>query len=261
MAAGAETTNDTGSQAVQQDPSLTIRPYFGAIGIFASMASEEAFEYILTNDTTMKDEFYEDMNASEEAIAVCERIDVPEDEYHDVFVNGKDETKEFISRMKESAEKMFSSFEETGTPVIEDVKAFEEAGDNLIYGADRIWNESTPDVVPPTAYSRERSLYDYLLRAVEESYAYPATGNLTEKEHAISNFKTFDDRVALYGKAIPDESYEDLTLAKQNLMDAAQKMYASYEKDGTVNPDDLKELEILVEKINDDFRENNKKLF
>jgi len=79
-------------------------------------------------------------------------------------------------------------------------------------------------------------LYDYLLRDVEESYAYPATGNLTEKEHALNNFETFDDRVAMYERAMPDESYEELTLAKQNLMDTAQKMYASYEKDGTVNP-------------------------
>ncbi len=261
MAAGAESTNDTGSQTDQQDPSVTIRPYFGAIGIFASMASEEAFEYILTNDKTLKEEFYADMNASEEAIAAIEGADIPADEYQDVFLNAKDETQEFISRMKESAEKMFASFEETGTPVIEDVKAFEEAGDNLIYSADRIWNESTPDVVPPTAYSRERSLYDYLLRAVEESYAYPATGNLTEKEHALNNFETFDDRVAMYERVMPDESYEELTLAKQNLMDAAQKMYASYEKDGTVNLDDLKGLEIQVETINDGFRENNKKLF
>jgi hypothetical protein len=260
ISAGAETTDAPSVQAGEQDLTLTIRPYFGAIGIFASMASEEAFEYILTNDKTLKDEFYADMNASEEAIAACERVDVPEDEYHDVFQKGIDDIKGYVPTMKDAAEKMFASFEETGTPVLEDVKAFEEAGDDLIYAADRIWNESTPDFIPPTAYSRERSLYDYLMRAIEESYAYPATMNSTEKEHALANFAAFDSRIERYESAHPDDSYEGLKLLKQDLMDAALRMYASYETDGAVNQEDLMELEILIEKINDGFRENNQKL-
>jgi hypothetical protein len=260
MAAGAENTSDTGTLADNQDPSPTIRSYFAAVGIFGSMASEEAFEYVLTNDTTLKDEFYVEMNATEEAINAFEKAETLADEYEQVFRAGFEDVKAYVPKMKEAAEKMFTSFEETGKPVLEDAKDFEEAGDHIIHASDRIWNETAPGLLPPTPYTRERSLYDYLMRAIEESYAYPVTANITEKEHALANFAAIDTRIAIYESNAANESYEDFTLMKQDLMEATEKMFASYEKDGVVNRDDLQSLEILTEKINEGYRENNKKL-
>ncbi|WP_319579468.1 hypothetical protein [uncultured Methanospirillum sp.] len=256
----AEGAPDTNSPTVNLSEPLYLRYYFSAVEMQAMITSETAFDYVLTNNSAMKDEYYEEMNATEAAIAAFEKANVTPSEHDSTFISGMEDVKKSIPVMKDAAETMFSSFEKDGKINVDDAKAFEEAGDNIIHASDKTWLATMTNLTPPTAYARQRSGYTFLLLAIEESHAYPATANITEKEHALKNFGMFDTVVAKHEGNFTNESFEDLKLSKQNIMDGAEQMFASYEKDGEVNKEDLHSLEVLVEKLVTDYREMNKRL-
>lgn len=256
----AEGATDTDSKTVNQSEPLYLRYYFSAVEAQAMIASETAFDYVLTNNSATKDEYYKEMNATEAAIAAFEKANVTPTEHDSTFISGMEDIKKSLPVMKDAAETMFASFEKNGKVDPKDAKAFEEAGDNIIHASDKAWLATMSNLTPPTAYSRQRSGYTFLLLAIEEAHAYPATANITEKEHALQNFKMFDTVVAKFEGNFTNESFENQKLSKQNIMDASEKMFASYEKNGEVNPDDFNALEAPVEKLFTDYRELNKRL-
>ena len=68
----AEGATDTNSKTVNQSEPLYLRYYFSAVEAQAMIASETAFDYILTNNSATKDEYYKEMNATDAAIAAFE---------------------------------------------------------------------------------------------------------------------------------------------------------------------------------------------
>lgn len=241
-----ETTN-------QKETSIDLTPLFGKVHATLLMSTEEAFGYLLMNDEKEKQAYMDEIATSEETFAVFEDAVSHAGENESALATGYEQTKEAYANMTVAADAMFTSFEKEGKPVTADVIAFEESVDAVFNATDNAWVEyHSGDSGPASADASVRALYGRLLSAVEESYAYPVLGDKDEKEDALVNFANFDTRVAIYEKNYPDTSFDDLKAVKGEIQKAAETMFATYEKDGTVNAEDAAALETLVEKMNAD---------
>ena len=171
-----------------------------------------------------------------------------------VLVTGFEEVSDAYARMTITADTMFASFEAEGKPVSEDVIAFEESVDTIFNASDKAWTAYNADDedIPQSANSSVRALYGRLLAAVQESYAYPILGDEIEKEDAMADFAEFDTIVTRVEETYPDMSYDGVNAQKTELQAAAEAVFASYEKDGVANAEDVAALESLVELMNDD---------
>ncbi|PKL60689.1 MAG: hypothetical protein CVV33_01410 [Methanomicrobiales archaeon HGW-Methanomicrobiales-4] len=226
---------------------------FGKVHITLLMSTEEAFSYLLMNDTAEKQAFFDGVAVSEEAFTAFEDAAAKAGENESILVTGYEQVKEDYAHMTGAADAMFASFEKEGKPVQEDVIAFEESVDTVFNGTDNTWVAYNSGMdIPPTSNASIRALYGKLLGAVEESYAYPVLGDKTEKENALADFAEFDARVARYAEEYPATSYDDLKAVKDEIQTAAESMFATFEKDGKVNEEEVATLEKLVEKMNVD---------
>ena len=232
---------------------VVLSPLFGRVHSTLLMATEEAFEYLLMNDPAEKQAFYDELNTSEEAFAAFEAAAAQGGEDKTTFAEGYELVQAEYGNLTAAADKMFASFEGTGKPVLEDVIAFEASVDAVFDASDSVWVHVRPENGPATLDANIRSLYGRVFSAIEESYAYPVIGDITEKEDALVDFAEFDERVVIAEENFPETSFEELKAMKSGIMQAAETMFASYEKDGMVNADDAKALETLVEQSNEEY--------
>ncbi|MBN1165998.1 MAG: hypothetical protein JXA44_02575 [Methanospirillaceae archaeon] len=219
------------------------------------LATEEAFDYLLTGNTDEKKVFFDEIDSIPALItAFEEKADLtrPEAAEARVFF---DTVIEGTAGMKTAADTMFASYdEENKTAVPEDVFAFEEQVDNTTSHIAFLWDvQSASRTEPITLDSYRLWLMSVLLEASEETYAYPVLGDATEKDDAIAMFLTFDTVVQEAQEVYPDASFDDLITIKENLQAAAETLFATYEIEGTVNQDEFIAFETALEAFNDDF--------
>lgn len=227
---------------------------FGRVHATLLMATEDAFGYLLNGNESEKQSYYDRIALSEEAMARFEELAQTMPENESALVAGYEDVKVQYEKMNEAAETMFTSFETEGKPVIEDVVAFEEVVDSVFNATEEAWNAHHPEsVVPQNAESSERALYSRLLSAIEESYAYPVLGDVMEKEDALADFADFDERVVTYQEAYPEKSYDAVVSAKDETLQAAETMFATYEKDGAVNATEVQALEDIAESVQEAY--------
>lgn len=268
VAFAAEETNETAladeTEAVttqveevlnQTEPLLTgeASGAFGDIHKKVLMLTEEAFDYLLTGDEQMKQEFLEEYASLAEDYAAFEKvIDLNSEKASDLKV-AYDEMVAATDAMGVAAEKMFASYEANNTVVLEDVVAFEKEVDIATEKAEVIWDldDDIDEVMTiQTAYSWLSSI---LLEAIEESYAYPVLGDVKEKEDAMAKFAEFDDILAIAETDNPDVSFEDIKTVKADLLQKAETFFAAYEANGSVSAEDLEPFEAAVESFGDLF--------
>jgi len=231
-----------------------LAPMFGKIHATLLMATEEAYAYLLTNDTAEKQAYYDDVAASEKALAAFEDAAANAGENETVLVDGYGVVVDEFGNMTTAADVMFTSFEAEGKPVQEDVVAFEASVDAVFNATDNVWVEyRAGDEVPQTAESSVRALYGRLLSAVQESYAYPVLGETIEKDDAIDDFADFESQLGLSEEKYPETSFDDLRVMNHEILLAAVTMFDNYEKDGSVKAEDVAALETLVEKMNQEW--------
>lgn len=238
-----EMTEETAGDEVAVDSSRL----FGRVHATLLMATEDAFGYLLNGNELEKKSYYDRIALSEEAMAQFEQVaqTIPENET--ALVAGYEKVMDQYGKMTDAADAMFTSFETEGKPVIEDVVAFEEVVDSVFNATEEAWNAHHPESdIPQTADSSERMLYSRLFSAIEESYAYPILGDVVEKDDALADFASFDESVALVEEAYPDKSFDGLKDVKEEVMQAAERMFATYEKDGAVNATEVEALEFIV---------------
>lgn len=245
MVAVSEPVEDSGDER----PDLA--PAFGRVHSTLLMSAEEAFGYLLMENAEEKKAFYDDIIASEEAFAAFEDAAARAGENESILAAGYGEVMASYGAMTTAADAMFASFEEDGSPVMEDVRVYEEAIDAVFNATDAAWaDHHAGSGGPSTAQSAERALYGRLLAAVEESYAYPVIGDVVEKEDALADFADVDARIALYGERFPEASFTEIRTMKEGIQTAAETMFATYEQEGSVSPDEAAALEELVEEMN-----------
>lgn len=235
----------------QEETSASLALLFGKLHSTLLMSSEEAFGYLLTGNESEKQAFYDEIVASEAALAAFEDASEAAGENESSLVAGYRKTLEEYGNMTVAADAMFASYETEGKPVQKDVMAFEDSIDAIFNATDSAWVEfNTKLEGPMNANASVRASYGRLLSAVEESYAYPVLGGKDEKEDAIAEFDEFDKQIALYADKFTDTSYDDLKVTKEEIQKAAEAMFATYERDGKVNVTEAEALETLVEKMN-----------
>ncbi|HWQ66578.1 MAG TPA: hypothetical protein VN372_06885 [Methanospirillum sp.] len=226
---------------------------FGKVHSTLLMATEEAFGYLLFNNESEKQAYIDEITASKEAFAAFEAAASQAGENNSVLVSGNKRALREFENLTITGDAMFASFEKEGTPVLKDVAVFEESVFAIFNASEETWVEFIMGKdVPETADSTVRALYGKLLSAVQESYAYPVLGDTARKEKAIADFSDFDTRVARYAEKYPDTSYDEIIALKEEIQNAAQTMFTTYEKEGKVNGEEAAVLEALVEKMDSD---------
>jgi len=236
--------------AIVETNTPNMAPMFGKVHQTLLMATEEAFGYLLTGDIAEKETFFKEIALSEEAMTAFEEAASGATEDEQVLVAGYEDVMTSYANLTVAANTMFTSFEAEGKPVKDDVIAFEASVDSVFDAADKVWDEYNVGGTPATVDASFRSLYGRLLAAVQESYAYPILGDVIEKEDALADFADFDTVVAEYEQKYPDASYDDIKAEKAEIMAAAEAMFASFEENGTADPEAVAALETLVEEMN-----------
>jgi len=218
------------------------------------MATEEAFDYLLTGDAEEKQIFLDEMaSVKEDNAAFEEAFDLTAEEAAEVKAL-HDDLLAAADAMGMTGETMFATYEADNAVNPEEVEAFEEQVDIVSDKIDAMWAlHSASKTEPSSIESFKGQLISSLLLAAEETYAYPVIGNVTEKEDALASFAQFDTTVAEAEELYPDESFEDLKTVKANMLTAAETMFATYEADGKVNPDEVEAFETELEAFTDTF--------
>ncbi len=219
------------------------------------LATEEAFDYLLTGNTDEKQVFFDEIDSVPALVAAFEeKADLTRPEAAEARVLF-DTVIEGTAGMKAAAETMFASYDEANkTAVLEDVIAFEEQVDNTTSDIGFLWDiQSASRTEPITLDSYRLWLMSLLLEASEETYAYPVLGDVAEKDDAIALFNTFDIVVEQAKEVYPDASFDEFVTIKENLQAAAETLFATYEAEGTVNPDEFIAYETALEAFTDEF--------
>jgi hypothetical protein len=252
-----ESRNNTVKMAdvtVADEAAVSTAMLFGKVHATLLMAAEDAFGYLLNGNESERQSFYDRIALSEESFAKFEDASETSPENESELAAGYGTVMEQYGKMTDAADAMFTSYETEGKPIIGDVIAFEEVVDTVFNATDDAWTARRAESgLPRNADSGERALYVRLFSAVEESYAYPVLGDATEKENALTNFADFDNRLALYTDNFPEKSYDAIKAAKDEILQATETMFATYEKDGAVNATEVQALEDAVENLDNTY--------
>ncbi|MBN1165770.1 MAG: hypothetical protein JXA44_01420 [Methanospirillaceae archaeon] len=219
------------------------------------MITEEAFGYLLSGNAGEKQAFLDEFATLEDDYATFrDVIDLNATEYAEMTILFN-ELNNATDDMETTAQIMFASYEENQAVTLEEAMAFEDAVDTATSAAHQIWILNTESGTEPSNLEAYKDrLMSSLFRAIEESYAYPILGDTIEKEEALDNFARFDELAIEFTEQFPEESCEDLKIVKNDLMTAAEAMFAAYETDGAVSPDIFGTFEAFVEEFNDAYR-------
>jgi hypothetical protein len=225
---------------------------FGGIHYKILMMTEEGYDYLLTGDTDQKKAFLNEFSSLPGDYAAFEKVvNLSSDETAQLMVHYED-LNAATDAIGTTAEAMFASYEADGTGNPDDVGAFKDAVTASLTSVDAIWAQNPAiDFVPMNEIFARGQLNTLLLEAIEESYAYPVLGDEHAKNSAREKFTEFDAHLALAREMNPDQSFEDLESAKEELMEAAETFFASYEAQGTVSADNVAHLENVVESFDE----------
>ena len=223
---------------------------FGLIHSHYLMAVEEAYGYLLLHDENEKQDFYSEIAAIREDMAALEaEIAMRGDEYP-ALVDGFEMASSGLDEFVAAAEQMFASYEETGSPVIDDVKAFEAEVESVYQSITWTWGAYSGRV-PPHADGSMRMLYNTLFAAAWESYEYLLKGDANDKEAYLNHVSYFDAKVMEFAEKYPDISYDEVILAKEGLVEIIDALMTSFDEDGAPDMELLISLESVIEDIQD----------
>lgn len=221
---------------------------FGQIHSRFLMAVEEAYGYLLLSDEDEKQAFYGEIAALKEDMASFEaHIAASEDEYS-ALADGFEMASAGLDPMVAAADQMFASFEETGSPVIEDVQAFEAEIEAVYSTLTWTW-QAHSGRVPPHEEAINRMLYNTLFAAAWEGYEYLIKSEDSDKEALLSHLDYFDTRLAEFEEKYPDVSFEDIKQEKEGLVEVYFALMASVQEEGAPDMELLQSLETVMEEI------------
>jgi hypothetical protein len=232
-----------------------LSPYLGRIHTSLMMAAVEAYRYILLGNESEKTSYYNDIAAASKEITAFDTV-IAEGRVNDsALVSAYREVKAGYLNMTAAADAMFTSFEKEGKPVSEDVATFETSAGRIFSISDAFWAEHNIAVGgPQNLDSSLRSLYGRLMGAVQNSYAYLATGQTTRKTDAIAAFNDYDAWMERFVKKFNASGYQQIREMKDEIHAAAGRAFNSSENEGTLNQSDLLVLKTVVDRMNDGYR-------
>ena len=223
---------------------------FGLIHSRYLMAVEEAYGYLLLSEDGEKQAFYDEIAALKEDMAAFEaEIAGKEDEYP-ALTDGYEMASAGLDSMVAAAEQMFASYEETGSPVLEDVQAFEAEVEAVYSTLTWTW-QAHSGRMPSHEEAVRRMLYNTLFAAAWEGYEYLIKADASDKEALLGHLDYFDTRVSEFEEKYSEESFADLKQSKEDLVEVYFELMTSVQEEGAPDMDLLQSLETVMEEIQD----------
>ena len=230
--------------------SLEAARLFGLIHSRYLMAVEEAYGYLLLSEDGEKQAFYDEIAALKEDMAAFEaEIAGKEDEYP-ALTDGYEMASAGLDSMVAAAEQMFASYEETGSPVLEDVQGF-EAEVEVVYSTLTWTWQAHSGRMPSHEEAVRRMLYNTLFAAAWEGYEYLIKADASDKEALLGHLDYFDTRLSEFEEKYSEESFADLRQAKEDLVEVYFALMTSVQEEGAPDMDLLQSLETVMEEIQD----------